>query len=124
MKISAKTNANPEAGTIEVEVDIPSTLSELEMKFGADVVANAAIDSLVITVQALIRRMMTPKTNKEGKVTAAGSNAEVIQAAVSAWKPDVRTVVRQSALEKATNSLATMSADDRKALLAKLKELG
>ena len=122
MKIQAKTKENPTP--VVVEVDIPATLDALVSKFGADIVASNAVDSLVITVQAIMRRMMVPKVDKDGKVTAPASTVEQIQAAVAAWKPDVRTVaVKQTAFEKATSSLAQLTPDERKALLARLSAI-
>jgi antitoxin component of MazEF toxin-antitoxin module len=110
MKIKAKTSKHPTP--VEVEVNIPATLAEKVKLFGEDVVNASCEDSLIITVQALIRRMI-----EKGKVVAE------IQAAVKEWKPDVRTLVRQSAFEKASSSLEKLSPEERKALLAKLQQL-
>lgn len=88
---------------VSAEANIPETLPELVKAFGEDVVAGAAIDALVISAQALMSRMMVPKYDKEGKQTAAASSAAEIQAAVAAWRPDVKTVVRQTAFERATS---------------------
>lgn len=98
---------------VNVNVDIPGDLAGLEEKFGAEVVAAAAIDSLVITVQALMRRLMA-----KGKSTAE------IQAEVDKWKPEVRTLVKQSAFEKASNAISKMSAEERAELLKKLQAAG
>lgn len=108
---------------VSVDVNIPETMKELVATFGEDVVAGAAIDALVINVQALMRRMMVPKFDKAGKKIGEASTQAEIEAAVKAWKPDVRTVVRQTAFEKASSSLDKLTADERKALLAKLQAL-
>ena len=122
MKITAKTGKN---GTpISVDCDIPASLADKVKLFGEDVVNASAEDSLVITVQALMRRMMSPKVDKAGKVIAAAKTLAEIQAAVKAWKPDVRSVVRQSAFEKATSSIDKLSPEERKALLHKLQQMG
>ena len=120
MKISAKTK-NHEA--VSAEANIPSTLEEKVALFGEDVVNGAAEDSLIITVQALMRRMMTEKVDKDGKVTSPEASPEEIQAAVANWRPDVRTMVRQTAFEKAASSVEKLSPEERKALLAKLQAL-
>lgn len=106
---------------VSAEANIPETLPELVKLYGEDVVAGAAIDALVISAQALMRRMMVPKYDKEGKQTAAASSAAEIQAAVAAWRPDVKTVVRQTAFERATSSIDKLTPEERKALLAKLQ---
>jgi len=129
MKISAKlsektaTKLGVSAAPVAVECNIPATLAEKVKLFGEDVVNATSEDSLIITVQALIRRMMAPKVDKAGKVLAPGSDAAAIQAAVSAWRPDVRTLVRQTAFEKASSSLDKLTPEERKALLAKLQAL-
>ena len=110
MDISAKTKEKP--NPVKVQCNIPATLAEKQKLFGDDVVNAAAEDSLIITVQALMRRLI----NK-------GSAVADIQAAVTAWRPDVRTVVRQSAFEKASTSLEKLTPEERKALLAKLQAL-
>ena len=51
------------------------------------------------------------------------ATAAQIQAAVTAWQPDVRNVVRQSAFEKASSSLDKLTPEERKALLAKLQAI-
>jgi len=42
---------------------------------------------------------------------------------VAAWKPDVRSIVKQSAFEKAASSLDKLSPEERKQLLAKLRAM-
>lgn len=122
--ISAETakKLNITPSKVTTEVNIPDTLAEKVKLFGEEVVNSAASDALVINVQAGMRRMMVPKFDKAGKVTTPPSTTDQIVAWVKTWKPDVRTVVRQSAFEKAKSSLSVMSADERKALLAELQK--
>lgn len=120
MKISAKSG---KMAPITVECNIPATLAEKVKLFGEDVVNASSEDSLIIAVQALMRRLMTGKVDKAGKVISAGKSATEIQATITAWRPDVRTLVRQSAFEKASSSLEKLSPEERKALLAKLQAL-
>jgi hypothetical protein len=121
MKISATVNkGKPEARTCEIEVNIPGDLDGLVALYGKDVAYNAAIDSLVITVQAGMRRAMEDKVSKDGKVTPGKTQAEIQALYGPNWRPDVRTVVRQSAFEKAQTSIKQLSAEERAALLAEL----
>lgn len=96
--------------TCTAEVNIPDTLSGKVDLFGEEVVDGAAEDSLVISVQALMRRMMQ-----------AGKSDEEVQKAVSEWKPEVRTVIRQSAFEKASGAIGKLTAEERAELLKKLQ---
>lgn len=129
MKITATISAetakklNIERKPVTVEANIPESLGDKVKLFGEDVVNGAADDALVINVQALVRRMMVPKFDKAGKKTSDASSEAEIQKAVTAWKPDVRTVVRQTAFEKASSSLEKLTSDERKALLASLQKL-
>lgn len=109
MKVQAKTKEKPTP--IAVEFDVPEKLPDLTKKFGDDVVTAAARAQIVISLQAFMRRLI-----EKGKTQAE------VQAEASKWKPDVRTVVKQSAFEKATSQLDKLSADERKALLKKLQE--
>lgn len=108
MKVSAKTKEKPTPVTIEY--DVPEKLADLTKRFGEDVVAAAAKGQIVISLQAFMRRHIEKGT----------SQAE-LQKAASAWKPDVRTVVKQSAFEKATSQLDKLSPQERQELLKKLQ---
>lgn len=126
MKINAKTKSHPTP--VAVDYDLPAGLDAKVKKFGAEVIDAMAEDSIIINVQALIRRMMGSSEVKDaaGKVTKAAkpmSSQADIQKAVSEWTPSVRTIVRQSAFEKATSSLDKLSPEERKQLLAKLQAL-
>ena len=98
------------AAPITVDYNVPETLPELAKVFGDDVVANAASGAIIISLQAFIRRHIEK-----------GTPHADIQKEVNAWKPDVRTVVKQSAFEKATSALDKLSPEERKAMLAKLQ---
>ena len=110
MKISAKTKEKPDPVT--VEYDIPNTLPALTNSFGEEVVAKAAQGAIVISLQAFMRRMIDKDTPHAA-----------IQKEVSSWKPDVRSVTRQSAFEKATSSLDKLTPEERAALLHKLQSM-
>lgn len=124
MQVTAKTkDGDKEIGPITIEVGIPETLKELVAAYGEDAVANAAIDALVITVQAGMRRMMVDKRDKDGKVKEAAKKAEEIQAAFKEWKPDTRTIVRQTAFERASSALDKLSPEERAKLLQSLQAM-
>jgi len=110
MEVSAKVGKAPNQKSAKVNYDVPEKLADLQKRFGDDVIAAHASGSIVISLQALMRRLI-----EKGK-----SQAD-IQAAVTPWKPDTRTAgPKQSAFEKATSSIDKLSDEERKQLLAKL----
>ena len=110
MEIKFKTKTHPEVVTANYEV--PDKLADLIAKFGESTVESNAKAAIVIGLQAFGRRHID-KTPAE------------IQTLFDAYHPDARAPgVKKSALEKATGALASMSAEDRAALLAKLQALG
>lgn len=110
MKVSAKTKEKPTPVTIEYP--IPDTLEGLRKQFGDDVVTAAAKGAVIISLQSVMRRYID-----KGKTQAE------IQAEAAKWKPDVRTVVKQSAFEKAASSLDKLSVQERAELLKKLSAM-
>ena len=103
--ISAKTKEHPEA--VSVEFDLPTDVAGLVERFGEAAVASAAVDSITISVQALLRRHINKST-------------EELQMLVNEFKPGTRTRgPSKSPLEKAMEALASLSPEDRKALLQK-----
>lgn len=108
MKVSAKTKKKP--NPITVDYDIPEKLPELVKKYGEEVVSAHAVGSIVISLQALMRRHIEKDDFSLPK----------LQEAVKAWKPDVRNVVKQSAFEKVSSSLDKLSPEERSELLKKL----
>lgn len=116
IQISAKRkdDANPTV----VNYDLGSTVDELVTQFGADVVATKARQSIIIDAQSFIRRQITP--DKDGGV----KSPDEIQAAINTWKPDNRVVTKQSAADKASAAIGSMTPDERKELLRKLKAEG
>lgn len=115
MKIASRLKDWPEdKPSVEVEYDIPATMDELTARFGADVVYAKAVDSIVIDVQALVRRSV----KKEG---TDAMTPEQIQAAVTAYKPSASDRVKRSPTEKVQDLTQKMSAEEKKALIEKLK---
>lgn len=104
--------ATPARGPVQAEVNIPDGTDALVKAFGTEVVGSAAKGAIVIAAQAYMRRLLDK-----------GSSPADIQKAMTAWRPDVRTVVAQSAFEKASGALDKLSPEERKNLLAKLQAM-
>lgn len=111
MQISAKSKKHPEP--INIEYAMPEKLADLVKSFGEAVVESAARGSLVITIQAAMRRLLEK-----------GKSAKEIQDQLATWKPGVREVSKASAFEKATSQIGKLSPEERKALMDKLKQMG
>ena len=107
MKVSAKTKAKP---SVQVDYDVPADLATLTKRFGESVVAAHASGSIVISLQAFIRRQIEK-----------GSSLPDIQKAVTAWKPDVRSAVKQTAFEKVVANLSKLSPQERADMLKQLQ---
>lgn len=97
-------------GEAKAQFNMPANLAEAAKAWGEDVVWAAAEGAVVISVQALMRRMID-----------AGKTAAEISKAVAEYKPNVRTVVRQSAYEKATSAARSMTPEERAKLLKELQ---
>jgi hypothetical protein len=111
MLIKAKLSKDPTKNAT-VEFDLQEDLDWLTGKFGKEVIASNAVDSIVISIQALVRRML-----EKGK-----SQGE-IQAAVSDYQPKVGTRgPAKSAFERVTENLGKLSAEERAALIAQLRQ--
>ncbi len=107
MDISAKTKDHPEIVTAQYE--LPEDLAGLTAKYGEEAVASAAAAQFVINIQAYMRRHIDK------------DQAE-LQGLVAAWQPGVRTPgVKKSAFERASQSIGSMSAEERAELLKKLQ---
>ncbi len=111
MEISAKTKDKPTP--VKVQYPIPASLDEFRKSFGDEVTYAAAKGAVVISLQAFMRRHIDK-----------GTTPAAIQAEVAKWKPDVRTIVKQTAFEKAAGSLGKLSPEERKKLLAELQKMG
>lgn len=110
MEIKFKTKEHPESRS--VEYPMPENLGDLIAKFGEDTVFNNAVDSLVISIQALCRRHIEK------------SDAE-LQEIVQNWVPGERSpAVKKSAFEKASSAISSLSPEERAALLEKLRAAG
>lgn len=104
--------AIPARGPITVDYPLldVNTTAELVKNFGEAVTFNAAKSATVISLQAFVRRLLDKNTDP----------AE-IQKQVSAWRPDVRSMVKMSAFEKAQSTIKSLSPEEKKKLLAELQ---
>lgn len=112
MEVTAKLSGT-ETG-VTVNYDFPDTLEGLVDKFGSEIVYGKAMDSLVIDVQALVRRHL------KGSEKVPPKSAEAIQEIVSEWVPGVGAV-RKSPVEKVGALIASMTPEQKAALLASLR---
>jgi len=109
VKVQAKTKDKPTP--IAAEYPIPENLEGFRKAFGDDVTYAAAKGAVVISLQAFMRRHIDK-----------GAAQPAIQAEVAKWKPDVRSVVKQTAFEKVSSNLSKLSPEERKRLLAELQK--
>lgn len=113
-KVTARTQDKPTP--VEVEYDFgDDNLKGLVTRFGEDVVYSRAKSALVIDLQALMRRHIDSKDFK-----GTPEDLAKLRKAAAEWKPTVSNGVRRSAAEKIEDSVAKMSPEEQKALLAKL----
>ena len=129
MEVRAKVNPSPaktvpgkdgkpvtvpavKGGVASAQFNLPGDLAGLQKAYGDPVVYAHAKGSIIISLQAAMRRMIE-----------AGKSAGDIQTAVAAFKPDVRTAVKQSAFEKATGAIKSLSAEERSNLLKQLQAM-
>lgn len=110
MKVQAKTKEKPNPVSVEYKPLDAKNLAEMTKAFGEEVVFKAAQGAVIISLQAAIRRHIDK-----------GTPVAEIQKAVDAWKPDVRSVTKASAFEKASSALGKLSAEERAALLKQLQ---
>lgn len=107
MKISAQ---RKKTGTsVDVEVDLPTDLDSLVARYGADSVFSHAKGSMIVALQGFMRGQLD-----RGKTT------EEITAGVAEWKPGQKRPGK-SPQEKARESIAALSAEDRAALLKEIR---
>ena len=106
------TPAVPARGPVEVEIGIPDGVDALVKAYGAEVVGSAAKGAIVISAQAKMRTLLDK-----------GKSQSEIQSEMASWRPDVRTIVKQSAFEKASTSIKSLSPEERKKLLADLQAM-
>lgn len=116
MKIQATTTKKDAAGKtvpdrkVEIEYNVPDKLDDQVKAFGSDVVAAAAQDSIVISLQAYMRALL-----KKGKPDTE------VKAEAGKWRPNVRNVIKQTAFEKATSAITSLTPEERAALLKQLQ---
>jgi len=116
MEISSRLKEWPnDKPSVVVNFDLPEDHDGLVSKFGKEVVAANAVDSIVISVQALVRRMLKSK-KPEDQTQAA------IQAKVDAYVPSATSAVRRTPSEKIEDLAGKLSAEETQSLIKKLRE--
>lgn len=110
MEVSAKTKAKPTPIKVNCKLLDAKNLAELTKAVGEEVMFNAAKGAVTISLQAFMRRHIEK-----------GTPVPEIQKAVDAWKPDVRSVVKATAFEKASSQLDKLNPTERAELLKKLQ---
>jgi hypothetical protein len=98
--------------TAVAEYNLPPLLADKVALLGEEVVNASAEDSIVISVQAFMRRLLEK-----------GKSQEEIQAEVSKYQLTTRNMVRQTAFEKATTTLDRLSPEERAKLLERLQAM-
>lgn len=111
MKVSAKTKEHPQP--IEVDYDFAEGkgLKGLVEKFGEEVVYSRALSSLVIDLQALIRRHREKKDFDKAKLLDAVKN----------WKPTTVTTQRKPMVERLKEDATKLTPEQRAELLKVLQ---
>jgi hypothetical protein len=120
-KTSISAKRKDDTASTVVSFDLPDNLAAMVTAYGEDIVYSKAKQAIVIDLQAMVRRAITPATDKDGKVTRAALGGTALQAEVDKWKPDNRTTVKKSATDKAKDAIAAMTPEEKQALLASLK---
>ncbi len=114
VQITAKAGSAEDSPSVTIEYEVPESLKDKVAKFGEDAVNSRAGASIVIDLQGWMRSQLRadpPKTKKE------------IQKAADDWKPGTKKRGK-STVEKATEAVSKLSADERAALLKELKAEG
>ena len=93
------------------EIDLGTNLQEFTGKFGDALAFEAAVDSVIISAQSGVRRLMR-----------AGKSDEEIQTWVATYKPGVRgpKIAKVMTPEDILKALEAMPEDQRNAILAKV----
>jgi|TARA_Y100000310_G_scaffold73040_1_gene69183 hypothetical protein len=108
-QVSAKTEVDGKVvGPVTVNYDFGATTEEKIKLFGEDCTNSNAEASMTVALQDIIRNGLK-----------AGKSAAAIQKTVSEWKPGVKRKARSKA-EKVRDEFASLSAEEKKALLAQL----
>lgn len=118
LTVSAKLSDHDQ--TVAVNYNFGADLDEMSELFTPEVVYNKALDAMVIDLQAKLRRHLRAAlvADKEGKTTALPKD---LQTLVADWKPSAGRTERKSAAEKVAGLVGKLSAEDRAALIARLK---
>ena len=106
---------------ISVQYNFGADIEEMIELFGADVVYNKAMDSMVIDAQSKLRRHLKAELvgdKKDGKKIPLPKD---IQELFADWKPAAGSKERKSALEKAQTLIGRLNDEERKSLIAQIR---
>lgn len=104
--------ANKGSKSLTVSYDFGENLQDAVAKFGEEIVFSNAVQSMKISLQALIRRGFDK-----------GTEDSVIAQQAAAWKPGVAAQRQSDPVATITSKWAALSAEDRAELLKKLKAM-
>ena len=110
--VGAQVGRDGKGPSVEVQVSFPENFDEAVKAWGPEVLWTKARQSIVIDLQALVRRLL-------GK----GKPQAEIQTLVNAWQPAVAgEVIRKTAFERASEDLIRCSPAEKKALLERIQK--
>lgn len=117
MQISARKKDWPkDKPSVTLEYDMPTDLNGLVAKFGEEAVASNAIDSITISIQAGMRRILDKDSAKTSDEQKQKEIADLVN-----YKPSGKSAVRRSPQEKIGDLVTKLSPEERAALIAQLK---
>jgi len=111
-EVNVTKEVDGEKKSASVQYEFGSNLEEAVELFGGDVIFNNFRQSAVISLQGILRRHL-----------ANGKTQGELQTIADGWKPGVVSRTGKSKVEKARDAFAAMSPEEKKALLAELREM-
>ena len=112
MAMLTEVTANKGQNSLTVTYDFGENLQDAIAKFGEDIIFTNAIQSMKISLQALIRRGFDK-----------GLDNDTIAAQAAAWKPGVAAQRTADPVATITAKWAALDAEARAELLKKLKSM-
>ena len=109
---------------LSVEYDFGTTLDESVELFGEQIVHSKFVDSAIIDLQSTLRRAITASLvtkNAKGEAVTPKPLPKDPQSLVAEWKPSAGHTERKSASEKVQTLVGKLTAEERAALIERLK---
>lgn len=118
MQISARKKDWPkEKPSVSIDYPMPANLDDLRAFCGDETVYHNAVDSITISIQAAMRRILDAPAEKKSDE----QKQKEIEALVN-YKPSTGNVTRRSPTERIEDLTSKMSPEERAALIQKLQE--